>query len=1695
MKDSLRDSKKESTKKNIMRKWSIIGVIVIFLSLFLYSIYVFNMEKFSNEVDTHIYSQNNFAQGSTASMRVVTVDHSTGELLLNSNVKIEVENEQGDKVLLYEGETNAEGTPEINFTFPEYLDGEYELIITTTSSKGKDVLTKPISIERKHKILLSSDKPIYQPSQVIHLRALVTGPSNLKPLSNEEVTFEVEDSKGNKVFKKTIETTEYGIASANFTLADELNLGKYTVRAIVNEENTEKTVEVKKYVLPKFKVGFSTEKTYYLPNEILKGSIDSQYFFGKPVNSADVTIEIYTYEVDMKKIGEITGTTDSSGKYTFEYNLPSYFVGIPLEKGSSLLFFNISVLDNAGHSEEVLQSVPIAQNPIEIELVPESGELEEKLENIIYVVTTYPDGNAAPATVTIDNKTIQTNSFGIGEIRLIPESKYITLDVSAVDSKGNKGSKTFSFPQDYSRTPQNEIELRRNQRYYSYTEDSENILLRVDKSIFEVGDTINVEVFSTRDKGTAYVDVIKNKQTILTKVVDIENSKGTLALDVDNSMSGSLEINVYKILRDTNIVRDSRNVFVNDRNDINIDILKDKETYEPGDEATITFTTTKNDNPIVSAIGVNIVDESIFALSEKYAGFERLYFELEKELMTPRAQIYGLTLPGIIYDKYPVMDESTFAQVSNILLANPESNEVFSLKASSAIEKAEKIEKKKEEQSEFIFSILFYIIVIMPVGMLGFGIYKKYRELKTFFVNILISIGTYTGVGLLIALMIYIILIVDEVAGYKKEELALEILSIVFIITAGVLFYLAYSARKKNRFWSFFIPMIVAIIQMSIVPLLLIESFFKRSGSEETLIIFSLIIGAAVFIYSFISLWKYGNKEVKTETTLLAAYSFFIIGFIFIVNIFDISSRLVEEKVMWIGFSMVLLLFPFGNYVGEMLRERNRLVVSLVVSTSLFIFLSLFSFLIMTMSVGDRTMDLEGGNEKANQIAGARDESVFLGKSDGSNSVSSTADEPRVRQFFPETLYVNPQVITDSNGKATLTIPVADSITSWRVSAIANSKSGEIGSTTGSMIVFQDFFVDIDLPVALTQNDEVSIPIAIYNYLETKQDIRLELKEENWFELNDKPTKTISLSKNEITVLYYKIKVKDIGKQTLTVYAYANSKSDAIIRSIEIVPDGDEIRTAVSDRLEGTIEKSFSIPQEAIENSEKVFVKIYPGIFSQMVEGLDSMLKMPGGCFEQTSSTTYPNILTLDYMKETNQISPEINFKAEEYIGIGYQRLLSFETTTPGGWSWFGPPEGPNMMLSAYGLMEFYDMNKVYEIDENIIDRTQQYLISTQKSDGSFKVEGRLHTQGLNLGNVMDSTCFVGWNLAYTGYDKLSSTKNYIKNNLNLESSESYTLALCANAMAYIDRKDSFTLDILKELDKRAVTDGKMMYWEGSVSPQYKSAVGATGNVISIETTALTALAYMKVDYKTNAINKILNFIVKKKDSYGNWQTTYSTILALKALIYSLGGDNEDSNAIVEIFANGEKIKEVTINEENFDVLQQIDVTNYLKDGENDIKITVDGKGSLFYQIVTSYYLPRNKVEKPIGENKIIDIEVDYDKTQLKVNDIVIANVSAKYNGEGFVNNAMLDLGIPPGFSVDSSDLEQAVKDGKIKKYDMTGRQIIIYLQYLDQEGISLEYKLKAKYPIKAQTPESKVYDYYNPSVEDSEEPVEFIVE
>jgi len=236
----------------------------------------------------------------------------------------------------------------------------------------------------------------------------------------------------------------------------------------------------------------------------------------------------------------------------------------------------------------------------------------------------------------------------------------------------------------------------------------------------------------------------------------------------------------------------------------------------------------------------------------------------------------------------------------------------------------------------------------------------------------------------------------------------------------------------------------------------------------------------------------------------------------------------------------------------------------------------------------------------------------------------------KVREYFPETMLWQPSLITDDKGVADLAVNFADSITTWRLTASANARNGALGGATVPLKVFQDFFVDIDLPVSLTQSDEVAFPVAIYNYLKEPQKLKIELQEEPWFQLLDKEglTRTLDVKPGDVTSVKFRIKADKIGFQPLTVKAYGSKKSDAVKRVVEVVPNGQKIEKVVSDRLSGAemasrererpekahkIKHVIDIPADAIPDASKLIVRIYPGVMAQVLEGVEGMIRLPGG--------------------------------------------------------------------------------------------------------------------------------------------------------------------------------------------------------------------------------------------------------------------------------------------------------------------------------------------------------------------------------------------------------------------------------------------------------------------------------------------------
>jgi uncharacterized protein YfaS (alpha-2-macroglobulin family) len=708
---------------------------------------------------------------------------------------------------------------------------------------------------------------------------------------------------------------------------------------------------------------------------------------------------------------------------------------------------------------------------------------------------------------------------------------------------------------------------------------------------------------------------------------------------------------------------------------------------------------------------------------------------------------------------------------------------------------------------------------------------------------------------------------------------------------------------------------------------------------------------------------------------------------------------------------------------------------------------------------------------------------------------------PHIRSYFPEALYINPEIITDGKGNADISIPVADSITTWRMAMLASTQSGALGSASSSLKVFQDFFVDLDLPVTLTQGDRVSIPIAVYNYSGKPGEVSLKLQPDDWYSLvSDTPEKALSVESGRVGGSQFTLNANRIGKFKLTLAARmvdaqgGNAREDVVVREIEVIPNGREQSTVFNGRLESTAQHDLKLPENAIPDASSILVRLYPGPLSQIIEGMESILSMPGGCFEQTSSSTYPNVLALDYMKRTKKLTPEVHAKAEGYISNGYQRLLTFEVPG-GGFSWFGQAPA-NKILTAYGLMEFNDMSRVSDVDPRLIERTAEWLARQQQPNGSWKPDTQFINEGATNRFNSDQlriTAYIAWALANTGYKGPSTEKamQFIES-YSGPRPDAYTLAVIANFAADYGKDREFIRRSMQALVDARTEEGDQVSWNAE-----ETGVYSTGQSAAIETTGLAAQALLKWGQAAETVHKALNFISSKKQAAGNWGTTQATIMALRALVLATELSASDVRGSLTVALNGKPVETLELNAENNDLLHQFvfkgnDFNDPLSTASVQLKFS--GSGTLAYQVVGRYFTPweEHVPAEPLA------IDVAYDRTRLAENNIATATATVRNNLSKTANMVMVDLGIPPGFDLLSEDLQSLQeksadqKSGRLEKFSLTATQAILYFNALSaKQTVTIRFRLRAKYPIHARTFQSRVYEYYDPDVSSTAHPVQ----
>jgi hypothetical protein len=1388
-------------------------------------------------LDVAVHGGKSFHADSMGALRIFVTNAATSVPIARAAVRVAIAGHPVGSFL-----TNSAGSIDGFFHVPDLADGSYPLRVEVESPAGNDVLEQPVTVRREYRLLVTTDKPMYQPGQTVHVRTLALNAFTLKPRSGDSQV-EVVDSRGNTVFSKKVDLSEFGIGSADFTLADEVNLGTYKVAVTASGLKQERTVEVARYALPKFKVDVEQARESYRPGERIRATVRAKYFFGKPVlgrAQARVGREV------------VTGDLRPDGSWEFELPAP--------EEGTYP--GEITVTDSADHKESKAVPVIVSREPLKVVLYPEGGAVLRSAKNTYFLLVAAPDGRPVKANLRLIvngiQQDVETDDLGVAKVFV--DGTDVRLEW-ARDKAGNE-----------TRTMRRLGEV-----------GGRDFLIRLDKPTYRGGETMTVRVIG-EPGAPVYVDVIKGGQLLLSKVAE----KGEVAVDLPPDLFGTVQVMAYTRQAGAPVVRLA---YVNLPEGLKIRPRVAKETFRPGEEMGVEFEVVdKNDKPVQAALGLSVVDEALFGLVESRIANEKAWLSLAPELIDTR---------GFLSADAAAIYQGGASNAQRFVAGNGTADPLPVIARNPYLERQWEISRFASQWNDAIQTLCFTSLVLLCIGLAawwGFLILRGLARMKLSGVTVLILLA----LTVLVMLMLF---------SSSKD----------FAPVAGAM------RRSEPR------P-----TDMDAVPMA------EPAPAEAA---------------------------PRDEPSFLS-------------------------------------------------RVMNR----------------------RTLPATPAPTPAASRPAKFNPADPSPDSDVKPEPN------PKPEDAPaRIREYFPETLFWQPQLITDERGRARVTLPAADSITSWRMLANAVSRNGALGSDQANLKVFQDFFADIDFPVALTKGDRVHVPVAVYNYLKEPQTVSVRIQKESWFELLDEESRTLALKPGEVSAVYFGLKVKEHGRKTLTVFADGKEK-DALRRSVEVMEKGREVPVGVSDRVNGRRSFRVEIPDRAIEGASVLFVRITPGM-SDLVTGLEGMVRMPNGCFEQTLSSAYPNVAIHAYLKETGQLTKETEERLRQAHSIAVQKILSFENRD-GGFGWY-PGREANLVLTAYGTMFLADLAKVYEFDHHVLDRTINWLEARQDASGSWTGQDHGNTWARLSNASIPSTAYVAWALKRAGRDGVPAVARAEEFLRRFDDDDGYAAALIANAFP-----TKRNLDQLAKLAK----DGR---WTTKVQSWTRARDGAA----DLEATALAVLAL--ANHAPGLADEGAAWIVRMRDPYGSWGSTQPTVLALRALAATGGGSSRDKVA-AKLSVNGKEIPHAF---GESDAAQSFDISPYLVSGSNEIVLETSRRVNA--QVAGRYYVPWGADDVLRGVEGL-KFQVSYDRSEVKVGDTLTCSVTVEADAFAM----MAEVAIPPGFTVDSSGFDDLIKRKVIDRVGQNGRTLVFYLP---GKGATFSYALKPRYPMKVVVPRSVAYEYYTP--------------
>jgi hypothetical protein len=1684
-----------------------------------------------------------------------------------SGVRFEAALELGDREISPRSSTNDSlGFVSFTFDVPQSMPAGTDLEVDVDATLGdySQSESADVRIEERTSATLQTDKPIYQPGQMLHIRGVVLGPSG-RAAAGEEVELTIDDPESNTAHHATLTSTRLGVVHDDWKLPAGAALGTWNLKL---GDVAVHSIRVSRYELPSFTVAVTPDRESYLPGQSARIAVQGSYLFGKPIPKGKVRI----VRPDSNE-EEAAGEADASGKFVASINLDADHDELKTQawnRFNDLKFTACFTDPSTGRTERRRFDVRLTRAPLHVYVtVPSRGS--ESLPTPVYVAAYYASGKPAVADVEIRNGNqavrVRTNRFGVARALCKLSGEEIVAHVT--DDAGLTGE----------------------WRETNWNLSKDGFRVETDKSIYRNGDPVRVRVLSTHERDVM-VDATVDGALIASRSVHIGGGAGEVEFPFNAAFRRQV-VFVAWTDREMEGFWGYKAVVFPAATDLRLGVAPDKTEYRPGDHAGVRMTLASADgHPVTGVFGAAVVDQAVMERARtdnefgKRPWFSCMFCGSPNETLVGGVSlndIYNLDLAKPLPEGLDLVAEILLANESLELQIDCAQPYYSSLRSTFGDATKSQFELVRQALERHYNSTLAYprneaeLFLAAPAfGQLKdpwgtpyraqFSIEGANDVLRFLSAGPDKKFGTEDDFVVWKTQWLWFRLqekLIGDTLGNQDFPATVEEFGELLgrngirIDTFGDRW--GHPLRVKISTWGrmrtaefqsagpdgkFDTPDDVEVCRFHGVYFQresaaideALRLAYKPPASEEQ--VRGIVSRAGIDLSKTLDPWgrpysiklrtssRYtdrsqlttvkvyqGAEETKRDITpvtqkllTIALRSagpdgvegtnddFDVADFVTVVGeetavsaaqssgprvpgtgviagiVTDASGAVIpnvtvkllepasgETKTNESG-AYAFIGLPPGEYSlrfeapGFQRGEMVRIPVASGHTTSV-------NFVLQVGSVNE-TVEVNASALPLNASTAAFQ----------LESVAATAT-PRVRDYFPETLLWTPEIETDQFGRAHLHFNLADNITTWKVAVFASTEDGRSAETEADLLAFQPFFIDHNPPPVLTTGDEIHLPVTIRNYLDREQKVSVEMQPNAWSELHGPAKQQVNVLPNGSSNVIYSLRARapeSVARQR--IIAAGAKVSDAIEKTLLVHPDGREVTQTIGDVAVGPTSLRVTIPAAAIPGATRGELRLYPGLLSTLIEGLDGIIQRPYGCAEQTTSAGFANLIALRFARSVGYHNAKLESRALPYIGEARDSLLRL--AAPGGGITYWGRGDPDIAVTAYALTFLIAASQFVEVDRDDL-QTQINWLAKQPRAKSLLTTALIARA---LAAARKEKFKVSPAALAEAYHEMATLTDSLD--------EPYMLATFT--LAAIDSGDSdLARPAVGRLEKIAQHERDGLFWDLKANTPFYGW-GAAGRM---ETSglAVSALAAWRQghpeDVRLDAVIRGgLLFLLRHRDRYGVWYSTQATMRAMKAIADAspvLPGFGVQDGS-VEVRVNGRPARTVQLPLGGDPVL--LDVSSLLATGDTEIELSPSNAGATIARLVTTHWIPWTQPSTPA--NAELRLKVDFSQTEAVVGSVLQCTVDAERVGFHGYGMMIAEVGLPPGAEVDRESLDGVIGNRSlgVDQYDVLPDKLVFYL-WPKAGSAKFSFKFVPRFAMTAKSGPAALFDYYNPEV------------